>query len=84
MARSTLVSRWVAILKRTFGVRNRRSELMEVRSSKSNCQKEDRRLGVARTQSDDSIKVVPAEVFSVICNCSCTLAPLAMVAQCPN
>lgn len=75
-----MVSRWVAILKRTFGVRNRRSELMEVRSSKSR---------TVRKKTDVSAQqglrvVVPAEVFPVICNCSCTLAPLAVVAQCPN
>lgn len=35
-------------------------------------------------QSGDSIRVLLVEVFSVICNCSCMLAPLAVVAQCPN
>lgn len=54
-----MVSRWVAILKRTFGVRNRRSELMEVRSSKSR---------TARKKTDASAQqglrvVIPSGLF---------------------
>lgn len=50
MARSTLVSRLVAILKRTFSVGNRRSELMAGQiESVQNHQKENGRLGATRT-----------------------------------